>query len=231
MITEHAKESYHYVYLLQHRNTGMCYIGVRSCKCKIGQDTYMGSSSVMTKKDKNGCNKIILKRFNTRKEAIAYEVELHEEFGVAKNSFFWNKAKQTSTGFDTNGRVQSEEERQARSETQKKRFRKHGHPCTGLKLSEEHKKKISLGGKGKKHKNHTKIQMSKKASGINNPAFTPWWYEIDGVRTEIFDLTPKQFSEKVGVSFHVIKDRFRKRYEGQPKARDPFKGYIFGRVK
>lgn len=51
--------SNHYVYLLQHRDTGMSYIGSRTCKCRIGSDKYMGSSSAMTQEDKAGCNKII----------------------------------------------------------------------------------------------------------------------------------------------------------------------------
>lgn len=34
----------HYVYLLQNKNDGKKYIGVRSCKGLIEEDTYMSSS-------------------------------------------------------------------------------------------------------------------------------------------------------------------------------------------
>lgn len=86
----------HYVYLLAHREKEMYYTGVRSCKGKICNDTYMGSSKHMTEEDKNNCNKIILKRFATRQEAVSYEIKMHEKFDVANNSMFWNKSKQTN---------------------------------------------------------------------------------------------------------------------------------------
>ena len=41
--------------------------------------------------------------FSTRKEAVLNEIKLHNEFNVAINNSFFNKAKQTSTGFDTTG--------------------------------------------------------------------------------------------------------------------------------
>ena len=106
----------HYVYLLSHRVEEKYYIGVRSCNSPIGEDNYKGSSCSMTQEEKDACNKIILKRFNTRKEAVAYEIELHDKFDVAANPLFWNNAKQTSCGWDT----------------------------TGVKLSSECRKKMSL---------------------------------------------------------------------------------------
>lgn len=69
----------HYVYLLESKITTKYYIGVRSCKCKVWDDTYVGSSKVMNKEDKLLCNKIVLKRFNSRKEAVAYEIKLHDK--------------------------------------------------------------------------------------------------------------------------------------------------------
>ena len=75
----------HYVYMLISLIEDKYYIGARSCICNIDEDTYMGSSRVMTKEDKRNCGKLILKEFNTRKEAIAYEIELHERFDVSNN--------------------------------------------------------------------------------------------------------------------------------------------------
>ena len=221
----------HYVYLLQSRVSDKCYIGVRSCKGLIGEDTYMGSSSVMTDEDKSNCNKIILKRCTTREEAVAYEIELHSTLNVVESTLFWNQAKQTSTGFDTAGRQMSKEEKRRRGEIQRVRFKTQPHPCRGIKLSEEHKQKIGLSGLGKSHTGTTKSLMSVKASGISNPAFVPWWYELHGVRTEVYDSTPAEVAHRLGVPTGCIKDRFRKCYAGKPKQTEPLQSLLVGRIK
>ena len=97
----------HYVYLIEKRNAlpnqQKYYIGVRSCEGLIGDDDYMGSSKYLTedigKQGKNNFNKIILKRFQTREEAVQYEIDMHNEFEVASNTLFFNKAKQTVVSF------------------------------------------------------------------------------------------------------------------------------------
>ena len=136
----------HYVYLLEHRDKPMWYIGVRSCKCKIADDSYMGSSKSMSKEEKSRCRKIILKRFSTRKEAIEYEIELHSKFEVAISPEFWNKAKQTSTGFDTTGTKYSKERKKQISE--KLKGRKGARTWLGKKLPEATRKKMSESTKG-----------------------------------------------------------------------------------
>lgn len=97
---------HHYVYLLidtDPQDSRKFYIGVRSSKFRPYEDPYMGSSKSMTKEEKHRCDKLLLEEFPTRKEAVAYEVFLHTKFDVARNPEFYNKAKQTSTGFDTTG--------------------------------------------------------------------------------------------------------------------------------
>jgi len=97
----------HYVYLIEKKNAlpykEKYYIGVRSCEGKISEDEYMGSSKYLTedirKEGRNNFNKIILKKFNSRKEAMEYEIELHKKFDVSGNTLFFNKVKQTTTGF------------------------------------------------------------------------------------------------------------------------------------
>lgn len=229
MTTENKK---HYVYMLISLIEDKYYIGARSCVCSIDEDTYMGSSRVMTKEDKRNCDKLILKEFNTRKEAIAYEIELHERFDVSNNQKFWNVAKQTSTGFDTTGREMTEKERKMRSEVQKKRF-KNGHHCTGITLSKEHKEKISKGLQGKTHTEETKkkIQKSHKDRAINHWKFEPWWYKVNGVVTEVYDKTIHQFADELGINFDVVKDRFRSKFVGKELTRGVLKGYTFGRIK
>jgi hypothetical protein len=97
----------HYVYLIEQKNALVGepkqYIGVRSCEGNIGEDKYMSSSKYVKEAiKKNGIeqfNKIILKRFNSRKEAMDYEIELHEQFNVTGSNFFFNKAKQKTDSF------------------------------------------------------------------------------------------------------------------------------------
>ena len=91
----------HYVYLIEKKNAlpneQKYYIGVRSCRCKISEDTYMGSSKYLNedikKEGKANFNKIILRRFEDREKAYENEIEMHTKFDVAKNPIFFNKAK------------------------------------------------------------------------------------------------------------------------------------------
>jgi hypothetical protein len=250
----------HYVYLLQNRINGMCYIGVRSCKGTIWNDNYMGSSTVMTQEDKDNCNKIILARFDNRKDAATYEIEMHNKFDVGRNPLFYNRAKQTSIWFDSTGvsanfseehkeflrkkrkeynqthgnpgRSHDPEVKEKLSAAGKAYYSTHTHNSKGKKLSEEHKKAIGEGLKGNIHPESTKekIRNTHRANATKHKGFVPWWYEVDGVRTELADKTIAQFAEEQKVAFHIVKDRFKKEYQGKAKQSEPLKGYTFGRI-
>ena len=99
----------HYTYLLSSTTQEKYYIGVRSCTYTPSSDPYKGSSKSMTKADKDTCTKTILKEFNTRKEALEHEVELHAKYNVKDNPLFWNNANQTSTKFDWSGKKHKKE--------------------------------------------------------------------------------------------------------------------------
>jgi len=96
----------HYVYLIEKKNTlsnqQKYYIGVRSCEGLIGNDSYMGSSKYLREEVEtlgvDQFNKIILKRFNNRMDANLYEIEMHDFFDVANNTFFFNRVKQKDRG-------------------------------------------------------------------------------------------------------------------------------------
>jgi hypothetical protein len=100
---------YHYTYLLQSQTDDMMYIGVRSYICTPEEDNYWGSSKHLPrgkgKSLRDICDKFILGRFNTREEAVADEIKRHEINDVAVSDLFWNKAKQTVTGFTPAGIV------------------------------------------------------------------------------------------------------------------------------
>ena len=208
------------------------YIGVRSCKCSVEEDEYMGSSSIMTIDDKSNCDKLILEEFGTREEAISYEIRLHKQLNVSNDKRFWNIANQTSKGFDTTGRVVGETEKIKRGDAQRKRFLNSKHPSLGRKLSDEHKSKIAKSLSGRKHTESAKknIQRSHKERAASHWKFKPWWYTFNGCTTFVYDKTIHQFADELCINFGMVKDRFRDKFAGKEVTRGPLKGYTFGRI-
>lgn len=179
---------YYYTYCLTNINNGMKYIGKRQCKCLPEDDTsYMGSSKYVPKEE---CIKEILTIFNSPEEAALDEIRLHEEFDVALNPIFYNRAKQTSTKFDT----------------------------TGMKftLTEEQCKKISIATKGVRKtlseeqrailkerlsSYHTKENREKAAAalrkngsnkGTKNSQFKPWYISTETVTYLFTDISKRE---------------------------------------
>jgi len=93
----------HYTYLLQSNTDDIMYIGVRSCQGMPEDDNYWGTSKHIPKNVSEVCDKFILGTFDTRVDAVADEIRRHNINDVAKSKYFWNKAKQTATGFDRSG--------------------------------------------------------------------------------------------------------------------------------
>jgi len=95
----------HYTYMLRAINPideRVEYIGVRSCKGHFADDLkYMSSSDHVHAAIADGVmfEKIVLADWPTREDAVAHEILLHERFNVARNPKFFNRARQTSTGF------------------------------------------------------------------------------------------------------------------------------------
>lgn len=156
-------KNYHYVYKIINNNPSderQYYIGVRTAKgCTPDKDTeYWGSSKYL----KESINEIGLENFskeilsiwNTREEAVAEEIRLHTQFDVSKNPEFYNKSKQTTTGFDTGGVILENHWLKTADEKTKKEWSKklkeihpdfsgENHPRYGQKLSNDTKIKIS----------------------------------------------------------------------------------------
>jgi hypothetical protein len=134
----------------------------------------------MTDEEKDNCIKIILKRFSSREEAITYEIQLHNDFDVAKNMLFWNRAKQTSAGFDTTGTKLSNEHLEKLkgrtwSDAQRAKY-------ATYVVSEDTRKKLSAARKNKKFtKEHKErignahrgkvVREESKLYGADNPMF------------------------------------------------------------
>lgn len=142
----------HYVYLLTSKDLTKYYIGVRSCECSPNSDNYWGSSRHLGTKStrQDRFYKTVLGVFASREEAVAEEIRLHDKYDVAKNDKFINKAKQTSTGWDTTGVsfIKSEKTKKIMSKAQEgnKKFlgRKHSEE-TKSKMSESAKKRTREG--------------------------------------------------------------------------------------
>lgn len=74
----------HYIYKIENTNTTQFYIGVRSCKCEIEEDPYMGSSSLWNKEykqdNKEFLVKYILDVLDTRVLANQQEVNILKQY-------------------------------------------------------------------------------------------------------------------------------------------------------
>jgi hypothetical protein len=107
----------HYTYRLTALNPvdeRIEYIGVRSCECLPEEDArYQGSSRHLPRTIQY--RKEIIAIWPTRAAAVAHEVALHDLHDVARSPRFFNKAKQTSVGFDPFGSVRTQEQNRALS--------------------------------------------------------------------------------------------------------------------
>lgn len=163
---------------------GLGYIGHRQLKSANTpeEELYYGTPSSSKNKefkDNRSKGKIILGVFETREEAVAHEVYLHELWSVDINEHFANQSKQTSEKFyysasgednpnygktgENNpnyGRKHTQESRQRMSEALKGRPLL---PETCTKLSESHRGKVL----SEEHKGN----ISKAMAGDRNPFY------------------------------------------------------------
>ena len=131
---------YHYTYELRCNETGQLYIGKRSCKVSPELDKYWSSSRTVKSMLNQGYTftKTILNRFDTAKEALQDEINLHSLYNVAQDEKYLNKVKQTSTKFDFTGCKQSAFHLQRLRETH-----------IGRKRSDETRFKMAQAAKGR----------------------------------------------------------------------------------
>ena len=153
-------KKYHYTYEIVY-TSGLRYIGSRTSKKPPEDDTnYCGSGKYCPNKSKI-VSKIILGIFNTRKEALAHEIYLHKINDIARNPRYYNRARQTSTGFTTEGQQNIEiikmlaEINRGRkmSDEMKERLRQ---SKLGIPRPEYVKEKLRKANLGKKHSEDSK---------------------------------------------------------------------------
>lgn len=138
---------YHYVYRITNVKLNKHYYGKRSSSKPPKQDlgvVYFSSSRDKEFKKDQQLNpthykyKVILETKSSDR-ALKYEIRLHNKFNVGVNPNFYNKAKQTATGFSTYGTKATEKTRKKLSKA-----------LTGRTFSEEHKAKISKSNAARK---------------------------------------------------------------------------------
>jgi hypothetical protein len=247
---------YHYTYLIQHKTENKRYIGVRTSKVPPTQDiTYWGSSKHLPKDIQSTHSKVILQTHSTRERAVQHEILLHEANDVAVNPDYYNKAKQTSTGFDTAGTSITEECKLKISKSLK-----------GRVFTEEHKKRLSASTVGKpktgQHRENcskaqkkvasspgyknprqgvvlteelkSKISESIKASKVNastnNNRFSPWFITKNNVTTLYYDKTKEEVALEHGLHKSCYRALSTKSKGHIPIKRGELKGIIIGNI-
>ena len=167
----------HYNYKITNLVTNEFYVGVRSCKCPIEKDSYMGSSSIWTKlyikEHKDSLQKEILATFPSRKDANDGEVILLKQFqgnplcinkyfdytpdltGIKQSPEWIEKRKMFGEKNGMFGKHHSDKAKKAMSEK-----------LSGRKLSDETKQKIGDYNRGKVYGEETRAKISKARSKI-----------------------------------------------------------------
>jgi len=211
---------HHYTYMIKAND--MFYIGARSCDVLPEEDSYFSSCKTLLAwiKDNGVTNLIkdIISVFPTRALAIEHEIELHNFYDVAANKLFWNKAKQTSIGFDTAGtHIPKTEEHKAKigaahkgrklSEEQK---RSHSEKMKGRKLSDEHKVKLTNSLIGRKHSDETKqkISLSNKGKKCSNEQKEILKNNMIGM-VVCFDIEQKKTVKVTKEEYHSNKNKYK----------------------
>lgn len=217
----------HYTYLIQHKSEDKRYIGVRSCECEPAEDTtYWCSSKYLPSDIQTTHVKIILKVHSTREEAVAHEVKLHILNKVSTSSNYYNKACQTSVGFDTTGTKLTAEHKQKCSNSLRGKRKPEGFgekiskAVTGKKKSVEHIRKL----------NEARA-INKSLHGIRNGKFKPWFISTPTVTHLFYAITMHDKALEDGLNKkHYVSMAHQSRKSGLPIQKGIFKGYLVAHI-
>jgi hypothetical protein len=181
-------------------------------------------------------SKEILAVFNTRTEAVAHEVQLHDKFCVATNPEFFNRAKQKTTGFDTTGCFGPRNgTRHTDDAKQKNRIAHLGRPAwnKGVKMPKEFGEAVSKRQKGcvgvnagKTFNTAWRANLSASRTGSKSNTFSPWCLvDPSGNEQKFTDVTMRDHSLSLGLKWDAIRGLLRCTQKHGVVKRGAFKGY------
>lgn len=217
----------HYTYIIQHNSEDKRYIGVRSCECNPIEDkNYWGSSKHLPSNVKDTHTKIILKVHNTRRDAVTHEIELHRLNSVATSDNYYNKACQTSIGFDTTGTTLTAEHKQKCSNSLRCKTKPEGFgekiskAMTGKQKSKEHVEKLT-----------ESRAKNKSLHGIKNGKFKPWFISTPTVTHLFYTITMHDKALEDGLNKkQYVSIAHQSRKSGLPIQKGKFKGYLVATI-
>lgn len=173
-----SKTIYHYTYRITNLVVGKHYYGSRSSKIHpskdLGKRYFSSSKDKDFKKDQkeNAQNYKykVIRVFDTREEAVAFEIRLHNAFDVGANESFYNRCKQTSVGWDTTGMMcvrdtETGETFQCSIDNPEYLSGRYVPLSRGRTASDESKAKMSESRKGKTHSVETRKKISESNKG------------------------------------------------------------------
>lgn len=155
-----------YTYLIGWRELDMWYYGVRTANTEepdldIWVHYFTSSKFVQEFRELHGEPDVIRvhKRFNSREEAVAYEMKFLRRIGAVTNPRFLNKSIGGSSGFHHGINRTEETYRKISEKLRGRSFR------SGYKLTDETKAKIRVASASRKHSEETKALMSRNRKG------------------------------------------------------------------
>lgn len=179
---------YHYVYRITNLLKNKHYYGIRTTKYKPESDLgkrYFSSSKDQgfikdQKKNSQNYRYKIIFVYNNRESAIRMEIKLHNKFNVGISESFYNKAKQTSVGFDRSGVTykHSDETKYKIGIAHKNKFvskdtrEKLSLIHKGKTITKKHKEQISDALTGKRFTDEHKNKISDALTGLPKPTYT-----------------------------------------------------------
>lgn len=226
----------HYTYLLTFTD-GMLYVGVHSTTIDPYLDeSYRGSGSDLPKKrDKTVCTKKVLSTYPSREEAIKAEIQYIIDHACITSDQYYNKRLKT---FDKHGQTANTHTNIQSMQSKLLGRTKETHHY--LATTSEKLKRYSGDNRTEAQK-AADVRLSETMKGIPNPekghkgitnqAFIPWYFiDSEGNKTEVFDITKKDYAPLLGLTPRQMEHRFHYTNINKPKKTGILKGWIFGNL-
>ena len=195
---------YHYVYRITNTIIGKHYYGTRTSK-GITPKEDLGTKYISSSLDKNFISEQrehpenfkykVIRQFKDRVSATEFEIFLHTKYDVKTNPKFYNRANQTSTGFDFTFKSHSTKSLQKISKSSKGRIvtketrLKISKANTGNIMSIETRDKMSIAKKNISIETRDKMSNSQSGHGNNKNKGKGWYILHDQKFESSYELS------------------------------------------